>query len=660
MPKSPPHPPHNLAPAGLKPDSATAVPSPPKGVASRMFNVLFGRPLANSEGVSQTVGPGRGVPILGLDALSSASYGPEAALAILIPIGALGLARLQGIMGAIICMIVILYFSYRQTIAAYPNGGGSFTVAKENLGHYPGLVAAGGLLIDYVLNVAVGISAGVGALISACPALQSHTLGLCLAVLALITFVNLRGVRESGVVWSIPTFAFVGSLLVVLILGILKSAHAGGHPVPVLPPAPLAHSMEGVSLWLILRAFASGCTAMTGVEAVSNAVPIFAEPRVKNARLTLTIIVLILVILLAGIAYLSDAYRVGAMSQDQPNYQSVLSQLISAVAGRGALYFITIASVLAVLSLSANTSFADFPRVCRLLAADGFLPYGFAQLGRRLVYTTGIVVLFFFSGLLLTIFNGVTDRLIPLFAVGAFCAFTMSQAGMVVHWKKKGGAHWRFSMFVNGVGTVTTAVALAIIIVAKFQEGAWIVLAMIPCLVALFCGVKRHYRRISRETGAALDLQVWDQRPLSVIIPLEGWNRISERALRLAIGISRDVTALHITLEDDEGPLRKIWAERVEEPARSAGAAPPRLEIIHSSYRQVFEPILDFLEKEKKEKPQNLIGVIIPELVEPRWWEYLLHNNVAAGLKTALIRHGGDRVVVINSRWYLREHASVR
>jgi amino acid transporter len=626
---------------------------------SRLFYILFGRPLANSEAVSQRIGPLRGVPILGLDALGSASYGPEAALAILIPAGAIGLAYVQGIMGAIICLLAILYFSYRQTISAYPSGGGSFTVAKENLGTYPGLVAAAALLLDYVLNVAVGISAGIGALISACPTLQSHTLGLCLIVLALVTFVNLRGVRDSGVAWSIPTYTFVGSLLVVLVLGVLKTAQAGGHPQAVLPPAPLAHSMEGVSLWLILRAFASGCTAMTGVEAVSNAVPIFSEPRVKNARLTLTTLVVVLATLLLGIAYLSHAYHIGAMSQEQPNYQSVLSQLTSAVAGRGALYFITIASVLAVLTLSANTSFADFPRVCSLLAADGFLPYGFAQLGRRLVYSTGIVVLFLFSALLLTIFNGVTDRLIPLFAIGAFGAFTLSQAGMVAHWRRKGGTNSRFSMLINGAGVAATGAALAIIIVAKFRGGAWIILVIIPALVALFSGVKRHYRRIARETGAALDLQVWKQHPLSLIIPLDGWNRISERALRLAIGISNDITALHITPLDDEAPLRKIWAERIEHPARQAGVPVPRLEIIHSPYRQVFEPILDFIEKEKKEKPHNLIGVIIPELVEPRWWEYLLHNNVAAGLKAVLLLHGGDRVVVISSRWYLRNDPSL-
>ena len=655
-----PTPPNNTAPGPSGPDSATAIPAPPKSAASRLFYILFGRPLANWEGASERIGPLSGVPILGLDALSSASYGPEAALAILIPAGALGLAYLPGIMGAIVCLLAVLYFSYRQTIAAYPSGGGSFTVAKENLGTYPGLIAAAALLTDYVLNVAVGISAGIGALISACPALQSHTLGLCLIVLVLVTFVNLRGVRDSGMAWSIPTYSFVGSLLVVLILGIVKTAHAGGHPLPVLAPPPVAHSMGAVSMWLVLCAFASGCTAMTGVEAVSNAVPIFAEPRVRNARLTLTVIIVILAILLGGIAWLSHAYRIGAMPEDQPNYQSVLSQLTSAVAGRGPLYFITISSVLAVLTLSANTSFADFPRVCSLLAADGFLPYGFAHLGRRLVYTIGIVVLSLFSGLLLIIFNGVTDRLIPLFAIGAFSAFTMSQAGMVAHWKREGGPHSRVSMLINGAGMVSTGATLAIIVVAKFLGGAWIVLIIIPALVALFIAVKRHYRKIAREVGAALDLQVWKVRPLSLVIPMESWNRVSEQALRMAVGISSDITVLHVTPLDDEAPLRKIWAERIEKPAIESGALVPRLEIIHSPYRLFYEPIMDFLKKEKNEKPGHLIGVVIPELVEPRWWEYLLHNNVAAGLKAMLLLHGGERVVVISSPWYLRNGGHLR
>jgi amino acid transporter len=655
MPKPTPEQTETLKPAPHDSGSETAVLAPPRSLSSRLFYFLFGRPLANWEGGSEQIGPLTGVPILGLDALSSASYGPEAALAILLPAGALGLVYLPGIMGAIICLMAILYFSYRQTIAAYPNGGGSFTVAKENLGKYPGLIAAAALLTDYVLNVAVGISAGVGALISACPALQSHTLGLCLGVLVLVTFVNLRGVRDSGVAWSIPTYSFVASLLVILILGFLKTAHAGGHPQPMLPPPPITHPMGRVGPWLVLCAFASGCTAMTGVEAVSNAVPIFAEPRVKNARFTLTIIIAILAVLLGGIAYLATAYHIGAMPEDQPNYQSVLSQLTSAIVGRGPLYFITIASVLAVLTLSANTSFADFPRVCSLLASDGFLPYSFSQLGRRLVYTTGILVLSLFAGLLLIVFDGNTDRLIPLFAIGAFSAFTMSQAGMVAHWKKEGGAHWRFSMFINGSGMVATGATLAVIIVAKFLDGAWIVLIVIPGLVALFCGIKRHYVRMAKEVGAALELQVWKVRPLSLVIPIESWNRVSEQAVRMAVAMSNDITVLHVTPQDDEAPLRKIWAERVEKPARQAGAVVPRLQIIHSPYRLFYLPILDFIKKEKKEKPDHLIGVVIPELVEPRWWEYFLHNNVAAGLKALLLLNGGERVVVISAPWYLRD-----
>jgi amino acid transporter len=368
-------------------------------------------------------------------------------------------------------------------------------VAKENLGEQAGLLAAAALLLDYILNVAVGISAGVGALESAFPTLQSHTLILCLGVLLIVTFVNLRGVRESGLAWSLPTYTFVVSLAIVLALGVFKEIQAGGHPRAVLPPAPLASSAEAISLWLIFRAFASGCTAMTGVEAVSNGVPIFAEPPVKNARRTLTLIVVILGTLLAGIGFLANAYQVGAMDQRQPNYQSVISQLTAAIVGRGPLYFVTIGSVLAVLTLSANTSYADFPRLCRLLAEDGYLPHVFANLGRRLVYTTGILILFVLSAILLTIFGGITDRLIPLFAVGAFGAFTMSQAGMVVHWRRLKGKGAKTALLLNFLGACTTAVALLIIIVAKFHEGAWITLIIIPGLIWLFLAVKGHYRR---------------------------------------------------------------------------------------------------------------------------------------------------------------------
>jgi amino acid transporter len=627
----------------------------PESKAGRLFRYIFGRPLATAETETQKVGPVQGVPILGLDALGSASYGPEAALAVLLPLGALGLAYVREVIAAIICLLGILYFSYRQTIAAYPNGGGSFTVAKENLGERAGLLAAAALLVDYILNVAVGISAGVGALESAFPALQSHTLALCLGVLVLVTFVNLRGVRESGLAWSIPTYTFVGSLAGVLALGVFKTVQAGGHPVPVLPPGPLASPAGAISIWLIFRAFASGCTAMTGVEAVSNGVPIFAEPRVKNARRTLTLIVLILGTLLAGIGFLTNAYHVGAMDQEQPNYQSVISQLTGAIVGRGTLYYATIGSVLAVLTLSANTSFADFPRLCRLLAEDGYLPRVFANLGRRLVYTTGIVILFILSALLLTIFNGITDRLIPLFAVGAFGAFTMSQAGMVVHWRKLQGGHAKASLLLNGFGACATAVALVIIIGAKFQEGAWMTLLVIPGFVWLFLAVKGHYSHTSREIAGAPDLQLWDIRPLVVVIPIDGWSRVTEQAVRFAVQISSDVTALHVTPNEDNETLRNLWAERVERPSREAGLKTPRLDIVYSPFRQLFQPILDFVDAAKEEHPEQLVAVVVPELVQPRWWEYLLYNHAAAGLKAALLLHGAEHVVVINTPWYLRE-----
>jgi amino acid transporter len=620
-----------------------------------LFRLLFGRRLKTAESESQQVGPVQGVPILGLDALGSSSYGPEAALAILIPVGAAGLWYMREVVLAILILLGILYFSYRQTIAAYPSGGGSYSVARENLGKHAGLCAAAALLLDYILNVAVGISAGVGALESAFPVLQPYTLSLCLAVLAIVTVVNLRGVRDSGLAWTLPTYAFVASLATVLVIGVWKAIQSGGHPAPVQAPPPLAAAAGPVTLWLLLRAFASGCTAMTGVEAVSNAVPIFAEPRVKNARRTLFVICAVLAVLLGGIGYLAQAYRVGARVQTEPGYESVVSQLVSAVVGRGPLYYVTIGSLLAVLTLSANTSFAGFPRVCRILAEDSYLPSAFASLGRRLVYTLGIVVLTVCSGTLLVVFGGITDNLIPLFAVGAFGAFTFSQAGMVVHWRRLGHRFTSPSLLINALGTVTTAAALVVIVVAKFTEGAWITVLVIGGFMALFTGVRRHYARLKREIRPPLALQTWKIRPLKVVIPIEGWTRVTERALRVAMRISSDITAVHVTDQPTDEELIETWRTRIEEPARQAGWPEPRLEIIHSPYRQLFQPLLEYVDRVAIEDPDCLIALVIPELVEPRWWEHLLHNNAATTLKAMLLLRGDERVVVLNTPWFLHE-----
>src|SRR5580700_7791899 len=386
-----------------------------------ILDLLVGKPLATTDERAQQIGPGRGVPIFGLDALSSAAYGPEAALSLLIPLGLLGLHYILPISTAIIALLIIVYFSYRQTIAAYPMGGGSYTVARFNLGASAGLLAAAALLTDYILTAAVGISAGVGALVSAVPRLQPHTVSLCLAILVVVTILNLRGLREAGLAFMLPTYLFVGTLAITIGGGLLHVILSGGHPNP-LTPLPAPHpTTEMVTYWLLLKVFASGCTALTGVEAVSTGV--------KNAQITLTVIIFILAVLLAGISYLVKAYGITATDPGQPGYQSILSILSAAVFGKGVFYYVTMGSVLLVLSLSANTAFADFPRLCRAIAQNNYLPHVFAFRGRRLVYTYGILVLAILTGTLLVLFGGITDKLIPLYAVGAFLAFTLSQFG---------------------------------------------------------------------------------------------------------------------------------------------------------------------------------------------------------------------------------------
>jgi amino acid transporter len=619
-----------------------------------VFSILFGRRLRTTEAKSEQVGAIQGVPILGLDAIGSSSYGPEAALTILIPLGAVGLLYMREVVLTILVLLAILYVSYRQTIAAYPGGGGSYTVAKENLGQKAGLGAAAALLLDYTLNVAVGISAGVGALESAVPALQNHTLPACLIVLAIITLVNLRGVRDSGLAWTLPTYAYVGSMLVVLAIGVVKTVQTGGNPVPVEAPPALVAASASASIWLILRAFASGCTAMTGVEAVSNGVPIFAEPQVKRARHTLAIICGILGLLLAGIGFLAHAYKIGARYQWEPDYQSVVSQLVAAISGRGVLYYVAIFGLLGVLTLSANTSFASFPRLCRLLAEDGYLPSAFTNLGRRLVYTSGIVVLAVASAILLISFGGITDRLIPLFAVGAFGAFTFSQVGMVVHWRRAGHQWTSPALLINAVGAFATAIALIVIFFAKFTEGAWITAIVISCFLALFFSVHRHYQRLRAEIEPPSQLQTWKVAPPKVIVPIDGWNRVTERALRFALRISDDIVAVHVTAEETNPQLIETWRERIEQPARAAGFPEPRLEVIHSPYRQLFQPILDYIDAVKEQSPDRMIAIVIPELVQPSWWEYLLHNHAAFALRAMLLSRGDERLVVVSTPWYLR------
>jgi amino acid transporter len=620
-----------------------------------LIDTILGRPLASKEAGEQRIGVAAGVPTFGLDALSSAAYGPEAALTVLLPFGAAGLTFIFPITVAIVILLAVVYLSYRQTIAAYPNGGGSYTVARENLGSKASLLAAAALMTDYVLNVAVGISAGVGALISAVPSLQPYTLTLCLAILILLTVVNMRGIGEAGKLFMLPTCVFILSLCATVVWGIFATVSSGGHPQPMIPPAHLAKATEAIGAWMLLRAFASGCTAMTGVEAVSNGVQAFREPVVPAARRTLTVIIFILMVLLLGIAYLVHAYQIGATEPGTPQYQSVLSQLIGAVAGRGIFYWVSIASILLVLCLSANTSFADFPRLCRAVAEDGYLPYSLTTQGRRLVYSEGIWLLVVLSGILLIVFDGITDRLIPLFAVGAFLAFTLSQSGMVLHWWKSQERGARVSMAVNGLGATATAVTVIVVAVVKFMAGAWIVVLLVPSLVTLMLAVRRHYQKIERETAAPGDLKLDNLQEPIVIVPILFWSSIAENALRFAMTLSREIEVLHIECESTANSLKQIWPSRVEQPAREAKQAIPQLTVLKSPFRFVVQPIIDHVLKVERKNPDRTIAVLLPELVERQWYQYFLHNQRARILAARLLAQGAHRIVIVNVPWYLRK-----
>jgi amino acid transporter len=618
-----------------------------------IVDLLFGKPLATEEEKAERIGPVKGIPIFGLDALSSAAYGPEAALTLLIPLGMAGVAYILPITAAIVLLLGIVYFSYRQTMQAYPHGGGSYTVASENLGTGAGLLAAAALMIDYVLTAAVGISAGVGALVSAVPSLQPHTLAICLGILLVLAIVNLRGVQETGGIFMLPTYVFIACLLAMIAIGVVKVLLAGGHPVPVVAPPKLTGATQAMGVWLMLRAFSSGCTAMTGVEAVSNGVMAFREPTYVFAQRTLTIIIAILMIMLLGIAYLAPAYHVAATNPEGPGYESMLSQLLGAITGKGAFYWVTISSILVVLSLSANTAFADFPRLARAIAQNGFLPHSLTLRGRRLVFSQGVYALAILAGLLLTIFGGVTDRLIPLYAVGAFLAFTLSQAGMVVHWWKNKGPGARRSMFINGLGAFATAVTVVVVLIAKFIEGAWIVVVLIPAMIVVMRAVKHHYTRVERETAAQGPVNTTSLGEPIVIIPVEHWSAVSEKALRFAWHFSHDIRIVHVECGDTD-QLCTDFAGLVETPSKAAGLAVPELVVLKSPFRFIIRPILNYALEQEQANPDKTVAVLIPELVESRWYYFMLHNNRSQALKALLLFSGNERTTVINIPWYLK------
>ena len=617
---------------------------------------ILGRPLASDEDKGEKIGPTLGIPVIGLDALASAAYGPEAALTILLPLGVAGIVYSVPITGAILGLLTVLYLSYRQTIGAYPNGGGSYTVARENLGLTAGLLAAASLTVDYVLNVAVGISSGVGALISAVPPLQPYILPLCLAILAVLAIVNLRGVRESGLALAIPTYAFVLLLGGLIVAGIVKILGAdGGHPQPVTPPPALPQATEAVGLWIIMRAFASGCTAMTGVEAISNGIDAFRPPATVNAKRTLTGIVLILGALLAGLTFLSVSYGIGATPPGSKGFQSVISELTGAVEGRGLFYYLTMASVIAVLALSANTSFAGFPRLCRLLAVNSELPRSFSDLGRRLV--------------LLARhpdpddpFGDAADRVRrdyrsadPAFRHRRLRGIhpqpgrhgaALAEAGLAAASARHADECNRRPAHGGGpAGRAGDETDRRRVDRPDPDTGAR------HCCSPASAGTMTGLARNSRATSPCGWMALTGRFP---VVVLSRWSLAGVKALRHAYAQSDDVTVVHVNGMVDQGQGLKLnWDRYVDGPVKAAGRTPPQLVLIESPYREFIKPLLEALHRLEEEHPGRRLSVIVPELAGRHWYDYLLHNQRSTAIKAALLLHGDRRMVVTSVPWHL-------
>jgi len=601
---------------------------------------MLGTPLPTEAEVYERLTKVKALAVFSSDALSSVAYATEEILLTLVVAGSAVLGVSLPIALVIVGLLMIVATSYYQTIHGYPSGGGAYIVAYDNLGVWPGLTAAAALLIDYVLTVAVSTTAGVAAITSAFPALLPLRLELCLLVIAFITWANLRGVRESGTFFAIPTYGFVVIFVTLIAFGLVRLTAGTLDP---LPEVAAQEGAQALTLFLVLRAFASGCTALTGVEAISNGIPAFQKPEAENAGKTLIAMAALLAVMFLGISVLARALKVVPVED-----QTVVSQIGRQVFGEGPLYLVLQAATALILSLAANTSFADFPRLSAILARDRYLPRQLTSLGDRLVFTNGILSLAVLASILVIAFGARTHRLIPLYAVGVFLSFTLSQAGMVRHWRKVGGTGWRWKTVVNGLGAVTTGVVLLVIVATKFIRGAWIVIVLIPTFMWLFQTIQRHYGTVAEQLSLeGLIPERWtglaSSRRLKVVIPVSGVHRGTLAALRFARSLSRDVTAIVVDVEPQvTARVRerwKTWGQGVS------------LVVLESPYRSTLGPLLTFLdEADQREQERGLAVVVLPEFVPARWWHELLHNQTARLIKRALIyrrgQTGKDRVII--------------
>jgi amino acid transporter len=595
---------------------------PHEGFLPQIKRLLVGEPIPSHLAHHERLSRVTGLAVLSSDALSSVAYATEEILRVLILAGLATLSLASTIALVIAAILAIVVFSYRQTIFAYPSGGGAYIVAKDNLGKTPSLVAAASLLIDYVLTVAVSVAAGVAAITSALPNWHAYRIEMTLGFVLLLMLGNLRGIRESGNIFAVPTYFFIVSLLGLIALG---AWHAlSGTISPVIAAESLHPAGQPLTLFLILTAFSNGCTAMTGVEAVSNGVPAFQPPEAKNAASTMLMMAVLSITMFVGITLLAHAYHIIPSEQE-----TVVSQIARGVfGGRGALYYVVQIATMLILVLAANTAYADFPRLASILARDKFLPRQFMNQGDRLAFSNGIVGLSVFAGVLLLIFGGDTHALIPLYMIGVFVSFTLSQAGMVIHWRRLREPGWRTSAVINGIGAVVTAVVLVIVGVTKTLEGAWIIILLIPCLVAIFRATRGHYDRVA----AQLSVHGWTPPPRrhnTVLVPISGIQRAVIEALQYARSMSDDVRAVYVNTDPAATEaLKRDWSKWGE------GV---RLVVLESPYRSLMEPLLEHIEQTQTANPEDYVTVILPEFLPARWWQHLLHNQRALLIKGALL-----------------------
>jgi amino acid transporter len=596
---------------------------------------LVGDPLKTAQARHERLSKTIALAIFSSNAISSVAYGTEEILLVLILAGPAAVAWSIPVSFAILFLVLMLTISYRQIIHEYPEGGGAYVVARTNLGDRPALVAAAALMIDYVLTVAVSVAAGIAALTSAIPSLFVHREALGLVAILFIIMMNLRGVRESGKFFAIPTYFAIGALGLLVLVGTVRSLTSTSAVLP--PPTPV--ETEALSLFLILRAFAAGCSAVTGMEVISNGVKAFRPPEPRNAAITMVWMSTILASLFMGISWM--AYHNGILAKID---ETVISQLARLTFGTGPIYYSIQIGTMALLVLAANSAFAGFPHLASILARDGFMPHQMATFGDRLVFSNGIIILGFFACLLLVIFEGDTHGLIPLYAIGVFASFTLSQAGMVKQWRVKKGPHWQTKLIVNGAGALTTGIATIIIATTKFMQGAWIVFVLVAILLLIFQGIRSHYKAVSEQI--ALDRR-GERPPLPrrniVIIPVSGMNRAVVRALDYARSRPGEVRAVFIDVDPEESAKVKIqWAQ---------WGGGVNLIALSSPYRSVLGSLLDYVE-EVLEKDQNTwVTVVIPEILPARWWQNILHNQRAFMLKASLLFK--ERVILIDVPYHL-------